>query len=237
MGTRRLSVVGLTTVFALLTVIVGWTWLGSDPVQAASSVRYVAPGGNCGGASPCYSTVQAAVDAAQAGDEIRIATGMYSGINNQGGKPQVVYVAKSLTLRGGFTTANWNTPNPEANITEIRAQTLGRAVYITGANTVVTFAGLRFTYGDANGLGGHSPTSYENYDAGGNLYIDQAAVTLNDCRITDGAAPSGGYGGGLYIHDGALTDPHPLAHERGWARRGGLSLSRYYPYRQQCLSE
>ncbi len=202
---------GLAATFTLLAVIGGGALPNGRPVQAAPGVLYVAPGGNCG-TILCYSTVQAAVDAAQAGDEIRIAAGTYSGINNQGGKPQVVYIAKSLTLRGGYTTSNWNTPDPEANVTEINAQTLGRVVYVTGANTVVMFAGLRFTYGDANGLGGHSPTSYENYDAGGNLYIDQAAVTLNDCYITDGAAPSGGYGGGLYMRHGALTATRTLWH-------------------------
>lgn len=173
MVTKRSSSICLTAMLTLLVVIGGWALLNGRPVQAAPGVLYVAPGGNCGGVTPCHSAVQAAIDAAQVGDEIRIAAGTYSGVNNQGGKPQVVYIAKSLTLRGGYTTANWTTPYPESNITEINAQTLGRVAYITVADTMVTFAGLRFTYGDANDLGGHSPTSYENYDAGGNLYIDQ----------------------------------------------------------------
>jgi hypothetical protein len=211
MVTKRSSIICLTATLTLLVVIGGWALLDGRPVQAAPDVLYVAPGGDCGGASPCYSTVQAAVDAAQAGDEIRIAAGTYSGVNNQGGKPQVVYIAKSLILRGGYTTSNWNTPDPESNITEINAQTLGRVAYITGTNTIVAFEGLRFTYGDANGLGGHSPF-YENYDAGGNLYIDKATVTLNDCHVTDGAAPSSGYGGGVYIRNGALTATRTLWH-------------------------
>jgi len=204
----------------------GWALLDGRPVQATPGVLHVAPGGNCGSASPCYSTVQAAVDAAQAGDEIRIAAGTYSGVNNQGGKPQVVYIAKSLTLRGGYTTANWTTPSPEANVTEINAQTLGRVAYITGTNTIVAFEGLRFTYGDANGLGGHSPTSYENYDAGGNLYIDKATVTLNDCHVTDGAAPSSGYGGGLYIRNGVLTATRTLWHTHEAGHGGAAYLYR-----------
>jgi len=224
MVTKRSSIICLTATLTLLVAIGGWALLNGRPVQAAPDVLYVAPGGNCGGASPCYSTVQAAVDAAQVGDEIRIAAGTYSGVNDQGGKPQVVYIAKSLILRGGYTTSNWNTPDPESNITEINAQTLGRVAYITGTNTIVTFEGLRLTYGDANGLGGHSPTPYENYDAGGNLYIDKATVTLNDCRVTDGAAPSGGYGGGLYIRNGALTAARTLWHTHEAGHGGAAYL-------------
>jgi len=187
----------------------------------------VALGGNCGGTiTLCYSTIQAAVDAAQAGDEIRIAAGAYTGVNNQGGKPQVVYIAKSLTLRGGYTTANWTIPNPAVNVTEINAQVMGRAAYITGADSVVTLTGLRFTYGDANGLGGHAPTTYENYDAGGGIYIDQATVTLNDCRVSDGAAPSGGYGGGLYIRNGTLTADRVLWHTNQAGHGGAAYLYR-----------
>jgi uncharacterized repeat protein (TIGR01451 family) len=203
---KRLSIMCLTAALTLLAVASGWVTRDGKSAQAAPSVMgvlYVAPGGDCGSAAPCYGSVQTAVDAAQAGDEIRIAAGVYSGVNTQGGATQVVYVAKSLTLRGGYTTADWETPDPEANVTELSAQTLGRVVYITGTNTNVTFEGLRFTYGDANGLGGHAGIG--SGDAGGNLYIDRATVTLNDCHITDGAAPSSGYGGGLYIHDGALT--------------------------------
>lgn len=226
MVTRRSSAICVTATLTLLTVIGRWVWPNGKPVQAAPGVLYVAPAGNCGNVTPCYSTIQAAVDAAQVGDEIRIAAGTYSGINNQGGKPQVVYIAKSLTLRGGYTTTDWNTPVPETNVTEISAQTLGRVAYITGTNTKVTLAGLHLTYGDANGLKGHSPTSSENYDAGGNLYINQANVTLNDCQITDGAAPSGGYGGGLYIRNGALTMARTFLHTNEAGHGGAAFLYR-----------
>ncbi len=38
-------------------------------VGAAPGTRYVAPHANCAGATPCYATLQAAIDAAQAGDK------------------------------------------------------------------------------------------------------------------------------------------------------------------------
>lgn len=220
---KRLRSVGLAVTLTLLTLVGGWGFSIGKPVQAAATVWYVAPGGNCGGTiTLCYGTIQAAVDAAQAGDEIRIAAGTYTGVNNQGGKPQVVYIAKSLTLRGGYMIGDWGPPNPAVNVTEISAQVLGRAVYITGANTVVTLSGLRFTYGDANGLGGHAPTSYENYDAGGNVYINQATVILADCQISDGATPASGYGGGLYIRNGTLTADR-LAWHTNQAGHGGAA--------------
>ena len=50
------------------------------PARATSIVRYVAPGSDCGGASPCYATIQAAVDAAATSDSIKIAEGIYTTI-------------------------------------------------------------------------------------------------------------------------------------------------------------
>ncbi|MCX7707998.1 MAG: hypothetical protein N2204_08335, partial [Anaerolineae bacterium] len=107
---RRISrfvLAALVSLFALLAL-----GLITAAALPSATVRYVAPGGACGGVTPCYATIQAAVDAAAAGDEIRVAAGTYSGVTARGGSTQVVYLDKALTLRGGFTTANWTTPNP-----------------------------------------------------------------------------------------------------------------------------
>jgi len=170
------------------------------PSAASSSIFYVAPEGDCGGQTPCYANPQQAVDAALSGDEIRVAAGIYTGVNNIGGKSQHLYINKNLLLRGGYSISDWNVPDPEINVTELQAQVQGRVVFITGDTTTVTIDGFHLTFGDASGLGGHP---YGN-DSGGNIFIDKASVNLFNCEITDGTVPSDGYGGGLYIKDGTL---------------------------------
>ena len=69
-----------------------------------------------------YSTVQAAVDAATAGDVIKVATGVYTDVSTRQGVTQTVYVSKTVTVRGGYTTTNWTVSDPDANPTTLDAQ-------------------------------------------------------------------------------------------------------------------
>ncbi|MCX6028536.1 MAG: hypothetical protein NT169_04435 [Chloroflexi bacterium] len=203
----------------------------------AATVRYVAPGGNCGGASPCYATVQAAVDAAAAGDEIRIAAGIYSGVSARSGITQVVYLDKALNLRGGFTTANWTTPNPAANPTTLDAQGLGRGLVISGTVTAapaVTVEGLRITGGNATGLGGYGGA---DRPAGGGVFVYLAQATLHNCAIYSNTASTvasgSGYGGGLAAMFSTLTlDGSTVENNRastGGIGYGGGVLVKNYP--------
>lgn len=217
----RSGFLGITASLVLSVLAAGWPLLFHPPVQAAPGILYVAPGGNCGGVTPCFGTVQEAVDAAVGEDEIRVAAGTYLGVNNQGGLAQSVYIAKSLTIRGGYTTTNWNTPDPEANTTELNAMTLGRVVYVTGAATEVTLEGVHLTYGDSTGLGG----STSGYDAGGGVYALDASVALRHCWITQGNAPSNGYGGGLYIRNGVLDMAAAILETNAAGHGGALYLS------------
>jgi parallel beta-helix repeat protein len=175
---------------------------GDFPAQAQGpTTRYVAPGGNCGGAAPCYSAVQAAVDAARPRDEIRVAAGTYTGVNNYGSLRQVVYINKSVTIRGGYTITRWDTPNPTANPTTLDAQRQGRVLYITG-DISSTIEGLRITGGNAAGLGGYTAGSGSPHDVGGGVYVVTATATINHSQVYNNTAEDGG---GLYLRRSRVT--------------------------------
>jgi len=179
----------------------------------SANVLYVAPAGICGGPSPCHASVQAAVDAADTGDEIRVATGTYidlsirprNDITITGVVTQVVYISKTLTIRGGYTIADWNTSNPDTNPTTLDAQGQGRVLYITG-DSVIIIEGLRITHGDANGLGGDTQGRYSaeyDYDAGGGVYsVYNASVVISRTHVFSNTAETGG---GLYKSGGVIT--------------------------------
>ena len=48
------------------------------PASAQALDRYVNPDGICGGNTPCYSTIQAAIDASSAGDMIHLDAAVYT---------------------------------------------------------------------------------------------------------------------------------------------------------------
>jgi uncharacterized repeat protein (TIGR01451 family) len=161
-----------------------------------------------------YSSIQDAVDAADDGDVIKVATGIYTGVQ---GRPapagyagpsiitQVVYISKTMTIRGGYTTTNWTASDPEANPTILDAQGQGRVLYIAapapGAGISPAIEGLRITGGDSAELGGGE----WNREAGSGIYVISATVTLSRCRIVANTGnrfiPYGGDGGGVYLRN------------------------------------
>jgi hypothetical protein len=167
-----------------------------------------APG--CGSAAQPCRTVQYAVDEAADGEEILVAAGTYADVNNQGGLSQVVYIDKPLTIRGGYTPADWTTADPVGNPTTLDATDLGRVVTIMGP-VQVTLEGLRLTNGRATNMGGlymgqYTCDSPAGRGAGGGVCIQGATVTLNAMWIlTNTASATGGYGGGLFASGATLT--------------------------------
>jgi hypothetical protein len=146
--------------------------------------------------------VQYAVDIAQLGAEIRVAAGVYTGVQTRAGGTQVVHIDKTVTVRGGYTTTDWDTADPEANPTMLDAQGLGRVLAIAG-NINPTIEGLRLTGGDATGLGGTST----GLDAGGGVYVNAATATISNCVVIGNTASTadGGFGGGVYLSNSAST--------------------------------
>jgi uncharacterized repeat protein (TIGR01451 family) len=143
-------------------------------------------------AAPC-ATVQHAVDVAGFGDEIRLATGVYTGVQARAGITQVVYISETVTVRGGYTTTNWAIPYPITQPTTLDAQKQGRVLYITG-DISITVGGLRVTGGDALGLGG----DVSDKDAGGGLYVITATATIRDNHVVSNTAL---VGGGMYFQN------------------------------------
>lgn len=217
------------TLLALLLLLDG---TASTPAlaQASTGIIRVATTGSdtpgCGSdAAPCR-TPQYAVNQAQAGDEIRVATGVYTGVQTRSVYVQVLYVDKTVTVRGGYTTTNWGTSDPAAFPTTLDAEGQGRVVAIVGT-IEPTIEGLRITGGDAMGLRG-KPGVLQ--DAGGGVYVYQAAATISDCLIYGNTASSTeGNGGGLYLLNSESTLTGNTVQENtagtgSWGYGGGLTL-------------
>jgi hypothetical protein len=204
-ATRKILItLSLSLLFIALTVFL----VPRSTLQALDnvSVYYVAP--SCAGVpAPCFTSLQAAVDAVdEPTDIIKVAAGTYTDvharlrrdISTTGVVTQVVYISKTLMIRGGYTPTNWTTPDPDANLTTLDAQGQGRIVYVTG-NISPALEGLHMTGGNAAKLGGTNRW----HDYGGGMYVITASVTLKKNWIFNNTAFAGG--GGVYIWYGNGT--------------------------------
>jgi hypothetical protein len=166
-------------------------FLNPASTDAASSVLYVEPTGNCGGASPCYSSIQSALDEAMPDDVIKVATGVYSGVHAYTDTntlvTQTLFINKSIILTGGYTITNWSSPDAVAYPVTLDAQNLGRVIYITGTIDV-EMEGLRLINGN-----------------GGIFIGDSSNVELRNSLILSSTTWEGGYPGHGIMNYGTLT--------------------------------
>jgi hypothetical protein len=113
-----------------------------------------APG--CGSAvTPCRS-VQYAVDQASTGDAVLIAAGVYTDVSSRvvdtSTVSQVVFISKTVVVRGGYSPGNWSASDPVANPTILDARGQGRVAVIVGPASP-TLENLFLTGGDGPAAG------------------------------------------------------------------------------------
>lgn len=231
MNLRKLALTGVAVLLGL-TVLSTWVVAGPPAItRPAAAVLTVCPAGppDCQ-----YATIQAAVDAANSGDVVKIAAGVYTGVAarpvpggyafppDSGQIVQVVYVDKTLTLQGGYAAPGFaGPPDPEENATVIDAQQQGRALVAWGEISP-TIQGLQLVNGNAMGQGGYVIPGEPYFHVGGNAFVQSAALTLTHSHLSGGTADSGA---GLYVAgcDPAMIQDNILADNtgsRGWG--GGL---------------
>jgi uncharacterized repeat protein (TIGR01451 family) len=200
------SLIGAAAALALMGTLRAELWVVEARPAAVLTV--------CGTGWPAcdYADIQGAVDAAAAGDVIKVAAGVYTGVHSRpapAGYPnpplgglitQVAFISKTVTVRGGYTVTNWVTPDPISNSTTLDAMNQGRVLVISGLTTPIV-QGLRLTGGNAAGLGGYAPPD-EYDDAGGAIYVAKAGALLQDNQLCGNTAP---FGGGVYLAGASAT--------------------------------
>jgi len=227
-------------------------WLGAaTPAQANPGIRCInQTGTGCGGdCGFCYTSVQAAVDAAASDDEIRIAGGTY----RPGGTVAAI-ASKELVIRGGYAP-DFGDFDPDMYETVLDAQWGGSVISITNAGDVM-LQHLTLTHGDGLGNCPAWPGSCGGgiYATGANLHVGQCIITNNVGGMTGGANGGGiyadagnrvveiwesrivsntaamsssvsseyGYGGGIYIREGiALLWENEVLDNVGGVNHGG----------------
>jgi uncharacterized repeat protein (TIGR01451 family) len=151
-----------------------------------------------------YDTVQAAIDAADPGETVKVAG--YCASTQTRPSPllyegpetvtQIGLINKSLTLRGGYTPADWDTSDPQASPTTLDALRAGRGLLVSGEITV-TLENLNITGGNAAGQGG----IFSN-DRGGGIMAFLSTITIKNNMVYANIAPAGG---GITLYDTDAT--------------------------------
>jgi hypothetical protein len=166
----------------------------------------VAASSNCGAGSPCYGTIQDAVDAASDGSLIKVAGGVYTTTESQ-----VLKVKKGVHLVGGYDVGDWSEPDTTGQPTILDAERVPqrRGIFLDGTDVpTITLAGLQIQRGDAQ------------ESKGGGIYIAGGSVVLNENSILSSTA--GVSGGGVFVSQGRVILQHNVIQANSAPYGGGL---------------
>jgi hypothetical protein len=180
--------------------------LNARPEAALADTLCVNPGGSAG----CYASIQAAVDAADDSDTIRVAAGTYY---------EAVVLTGSVTLEGGWN-ADFSARDWALYGTTIDAQRAGPVVWVN-APVTTTIEGFTLTGGDDTahlGWGG----GIKIYRSGG--FETEGLTTIRHNVITDNVACTAstcqGHGGGVFVYRSSAAIEHNTIISNA-ARTGG----------------
>ena len=169
-------------------------------VYTAPSVRYVANEGNktlnnCLNPDLPCGTLEDANFLALGGDEVRVAHGTYSGGDGLCANQAVLCVRQGITVTGGFTLTNWNTPstNPALTIIDGADTRQGIQVDYDAASGSSLIRNVTVRNGTSLTHGGGIAINNQNIGPAQNL-------TLRNCRVENNDAGSGD-GGGIYAKE------------------------------------
>jgi hypothetical protein len=204
--------------FIAFSVLFGLTWaaLTLAGLDKLTSARAAATLCVQAGDPACYSTISAALVAAQNGDTIRVAAGTYI---------EYVTINKTVILQGGWNAA-FTSRDPLVNVTTIRPPDASfSVVHIQGqfadpGAVAPTLDGFTITGGGGGNHGGGLRLSNSNalvsnnvitgnlgYLLGGGIWVQNGAPLLQNNRIENNRIiqSSGGWGGGVELEGTRAT--------------------------------
>ncbi len=178
--------------FGLMLMALSLQFIGALPVQANPATRYVATAGTDAGndctspGNPC-ATIQHAVDVAGPGDEIHVAGGTYARTGT------VAAIGKELAIIGGYAP-DFSAHDPAMYRTVLDANWGGSVITIDHAGDV-RLEFLTITHGES------MQTCGLIEKCGGGIYVNDTAVHIRHCIITDniGSRVVIAFGGGIYV--------------------------------------
>lgn len=170
-------------------------------LYTAPVLRYVANEGtdvlnNClNPALPC-ETPENATEIVNGGDEIRLSVGEYTDGDNACNNNAIICVRQGITLTGGFTLTNWNTPSNNPNLTVLNGNDQRAGIQVD-YNAPTASALLRnFTVRN-----GYSLTRGGGIAVNNNAIGSSENLTIRNCRVENSRGDSDGDGGGIFALD------------------------------------